>query len=187
MYTSLISYLYYYYIQIWSSAHTFRIPTDTFFNYRHNDDLLLKLLTMLFDECFGDRIQAQLLVIAFYQATNKIKQSQMKKLIATVQEVQPGLLYNDSFKDVMKEVNETFKTQMLGCYCTYNSITEPIVSRQQIMRLVTIYKKSLPHHYKLMKEVLGFHLKEKKQGIYISTSRVITTVSYFISSFNSRE
>ena len=53
---------------------------------------------MLFDECFGDRIQAQLLVIAFYQAKNKIKQSQMRKLIATVQEVQPVLLYNDSFK-----------------------------------------------------------------------------------------
>ena len=88
---------------------------------------------MLFDKCFGDCIQAPLLVIALYQAKNKIKQSQMKKLIATVQEVQPMLLYNHSFKDVMKEVDETFKMQMMGCYSTYNSITEPIVSRQQIM------------------------------------------------------
>ena len=140
----------------------FRAPTDTFLNYRHDDDLVLKLLTMLFNECFGDRIQAQLLAIAYYQAKNKIKQSQMKTLIASVQEVQPILLCNDSFKDAMKEVDNMFKHEMKGCYSTHNSTTEPIVSRIQTMRLVGIYKKNLPHHYKLMKEVLGFHLKENK-------------------------
>ena len=119
-------------------------------------------MTMLFDECFGDRIQAQLLVIAYYQAKNKYKQSQMKKMISSVEHVQPVLLYNGSFKEVMNEVDDTFKAQMKTCYTTFNSITEPILSRRQIMTLVAIYKNRLPHHYKLMKEVLGFHLKENK-------------------------
>ena len=34
---------------------------------------MLKLLTMLFDECFGDMVQVQLLVIAYYQAKNEQK------------------------------------------------------------------------------------------------------------------
>ena len=126
---------------------------------------------MLFDECFGDRIQAQLLVIAYYQAKNKIKQSQMKKLIDTVEHVQPVLLYNGSFKEVMTEVDDAFKLAMKDCFTTFNSITEPILSRTQIMKLVTIYKTTLPHHYKLMKEVLGFHLKEKqKRNIHLYES-----------------
>ena len=158
-------------LQVWSSSHTFRFPTDTFFNYRHNDDLLLKLLTMLFDECFGDRIQAQLLVIAYYQAKNKNKQSQMKKLISTIQHVQPVLLCNGSFKDLMNEVDNVFKKEMMNCYSTFNCITEPILSRTQIMKLVSKYKASLPHHYKLMKEVLGFHLKEnQKRNIHLHES-----------------
>ena len=124
--------------------------------------MLLKLLTVLFEECFGDRIQAQLLVIAYYQAKNKNKQNQMKKMISSVEHVQPVLLYNVSFKEVMNEVDLAFKTQIKSCYTTFNCITEPILSRRQIMTLVTIYKTRLPHHYKLMKEVLGFHLKENK-------------------------
>ena len=136
--------------QVWSSCHPIWVPTDSFFNYHHNEDLLLKPLTMLFDECFGDRIQAQLLVIAYYQAKNKNKQTQMRKMISSVEQVQPVLLYNGSFKEVMNEVDNTFKIQMKNCYVTFNSITEPILSRRQIMTLVTIYKNRLPQHYKLM-------------------------------------
>ena len=122
--------------------------------------MLLKLLTMLFDECFGDRIQSQLLVIAYYQAMNKNKQSQMTKTLSTIQQVQPILLYDGSFKNVMNEVDNVFQSQMKKCYTTFNSITEPILSRRQIITLVSIYKNRLPNHYKLMKGVLGFHLKE---------------------------
>ena len=115
---------------------------------------------MLFDECFGDRVQAQLLVIAYCQAKNKIKQSQMNNLITTVSQVQPIFLCNDSFRDAMREVDDAFKKEMKSCYESCNSITEPMLSRMQIMRLVSTHKKTLPNHYKLMKEVLGFHLKE---------------------------
>ena len=150
-------------LQVWSSCHTFRFPTETFFNYRQNDDILLKLLTMMFDECFGDRIQAQLLVIAYYQARNKSKQCQMNKLISTIQNAQPVLLCDGSFKDLMNEVDKVFKNEMISCYSTFNSITEPILSRTQILNLVSKYKSILPNHYKLMKEVLGFHLKENQK------------------------
>jgi hypothetical protein len=123
---------------------------------------------MLFDECFGDRLQAQLLVIAYYQAKNKIKQAQMNKLISTVEHIQPSLIYNGSFKDLMNEVDASFKKAMHSCFFEYNSITEPILSRDEVMRLVTRYKKTLPYHYKLMKEVLGFHLKEnRKRNIHL--------------------
>ena len=79
------------------------------FNYRYNDESLLKLLTTLYNECFGDRIQAQLLVIAYYQAKNKTKQCQMNKMISSVQQVQPLLLYDGAFKYVMNEVDNIFK------------------------------------------------------------------------------
>ena len=167
-------------LQVWSSSHTFRFPTDTFFNYRNNEDLLLKLLTMLFDECFGDRIQAQLLVIAYYQAKNKNKQSQMTKLITTIENVQPVLLHNGSFKELMNEVDNVFKKEMMNCYNTYNCITEPILSRTQIMKLVAKYKSTLPYHYKLMKEVLGFHLKENhKRNIHLRESHYYDRLLFY--------
>ena len=135
---------------------------------------------MLFDKCFGDRIQAQLLVIALYQAKNKIKQSQMKKLISSIEHVQPILLYNGSFKELMNEIDNVFKKEMMNCYSSFNSITEPILSRTQVMKLVSKYKTSLPHHYKLMKEVLGFHLKEnQKRNIHLHESNYYDRLLFY--------
>ena len=120
----------------------------------------MKLLTMLFDECFSDQIQSQLLDIVYYQAKNKNKQQQITKTISNIQQVQPILLYDGSFKKVMHQVDSVFQSQMKKCYMSFNAITEPILSRRQIMTLVSIYKNQLPNHYKIMKGVLGFHLKE---------------------------
>jgi hypothetical protein len=87
---------------------------------------------------------------------------QMKKMISSVKHVQPVMLDNVSFKEVMNKVDDAFKKQMKSCYTKFNCITKPILSRRQIMTLVSIYKTHLPNHYKLMKEVLGFHLKENQ-------------------------
>ena len=111
----------------------------------------------------------------------------MKKLICNVKQVQPILLYDGSFKDVMNEVDNTFQIEMKRCYTSFNSITEPILSRRQIMTLVAIYKSRLPHHYKVMKEVLGFHLKEKKLEMSICMNPVIMIDSYFINFYNNPE
>ena len=116
---------------------------------------------MLFDKYFGDCIQAQLLVIAYYQAKKKNKQLQMTKMISNISQVQPILLCDGSFKNVMNEVDSVFQTQMKLCYTSFNSITESILLTKQVMTLVSIYKSRLPNHYKIMKELLGFHLKEK--------------------------
>jgi len=74
-------------------------------NYRRNDDSMLKLMTMLFDECFGDRVQSQLLVIAYYQAKNKQKQQEMHLLLDTVQNVEPVMLYGVAFRVVTDEID----------------------------------------------------------------------------------
>ena len=87
----------------------------------------------------------------------------MNKLFCTMQNVQPVLLCDGSFKELMIEVDSVFKKEMLNCYSAFNSITEPILSRTQILKLVSKNKVILPHHCKLMKEVLGFHLKENKK------------------------
>ena len=62
---------------------------------------------MLFDKCFGDSTEAQLLAIACYYDGNKIKQSQMNKLTEAAQNFQHVIICNDSFKDAMKEVDES--------------------------------------------------------------------------------
>ena len=131
-------------------------------NYRRNDDSMLKLMTMLFDECFGDRVQSQLLVIAYYQAKNKQKQQEMHLLLDTVQNVEPVMLYGVAFRVVTDEIDQMFKTAFHDCYTKFCAITEPILSRPQMLHLIQLYKTKMNHHYSLMKKVLGFHLKENQ-------------------------
>ena len=117
---------------------------------------------MLFEECFGDRIQVQLLVIAYYQAKNKHKQQEMNVLLDTVHNLQPVMLFGMSFRRVTDEIDTTFKNAIQECYSGFCSITEPILSRNQVLHLIQFYKSNMSDHYILMKQVLGFHLKENK-------------------------
>ena len=126
-----------------------------FFNYRRNEEFMLKLMTMLFDECYGDHIQVQLLVIAYYQAKNKQKQQDMNCLIDTVNNVQPVMLYGLAFHTVTKEIDNTFKKSIQECYSNFCPITEPILSASQVLHLIQFYKSKMNNHYTLMKQVLG--------------------------------
>ena len=123
---------------------------------------MLKLLTMLFDESFGDRIQMQLLVIAYYQARNKHKQQEMNIMFDGVHNLQPVMLHGLSFRAVTEEIDTTFKKALQECYTNFCSITEPILSRTQILHLIKYYKTKMNDHYSLMRQVLGFTLKENK-------------------------
>ena len=69
-------------MMIFTKLDNLRIPTSTFFNYRSNEDVLLRLLSMLFEEAFGDSLQYQFLIIAYYQAQknkNKTKSTNSLK------------------------------------------------------------------------------------------------------------
>lgn len=132
---------------------------------------MLKLLTMFFDECFGDRVQVQLLVIAYYQAKNKQKQQEMSCLVESVNSVQPVMLYGYAFKLVTEEIDNAFKNAFVECYSTFCEITEPILSGSQVLHLIQFYKSKMSQHYTLMKEILGFHLKENKtKNIHLKES-----------------
>ena len=44
----------------YSNLENSRVPTTTFPNYRANENTLLRLLSMMFDECFGDSCNANI-------------------------------------------------------------------------------------------------------------------------------
>ena len=91
----------------------------------------------------------------------------MKKLISSTQHDQHVLLWNGSFKDIMTEVDNVLKKEMTICCSMLNCTVETALSQTQIMKLFSKWKIRLPYHYKLMKKVLGFHLKEdRKRNIY---------------------
>ena len=73
---------------------------------------MLKLLTMLFEESFGDRIQIQLLIISYYQAKNKHKQQEMNIMLDGVHNLQQVMLHGLSFRAVTEEIDTTFKNAL---------------------------------------------------------------------------
>lgn len=115
---------------------------------------------MLFEECFGDRIQCQLLVIAYYQATKKQKQSETKALSDALEIMQPVQLDGDDFRSLLSEIDNTFKNAIHETYLFPQCITKPLLTREQVLNMVNIYKAKLPQHHKLMNAILGFNTKE---------------------------
>ena len=71
---------------------------------------------MLFEECFGDRLQCTFLVIAYYQAQKKHKQSEMKILLDEIASTQPVTLHGDDFDSVLVQIDNAFENAMHNCF-----------------------------------------------------------------------
>lgn len=135
---------------------------------------------MLFDECFGDRLQCTFLVIAYYQAQKKQKQNGLKLFLQRIESNPSVTLEGDDFEFVLVEINKAFENAMQSCYIDFESITEPLLTREQILHLLQIYKNKLPNHYNLMKQLLGFHQKVNKQrNIHLKESQYYDRIIFY--------
>ena len=139
-----------------------RILTDTFFNYQSNEDVLLCLLSVLFEECYRDSPQCQFLIFAYYQAQKKQKQNKINQLLQHVEHQYPQLteLSGDCFKIVLNKIDIMFENKIRQCYKDFQSITEPILSQSEVLSLVKLHKFHLPDYYNTMKHLFGYHSKE---------------------------
>ena len=108
---------------------------------------MLKLMIMLFEACYGDCIQVQLLVIAYYQVKNKQKQQDMNCLIESVNSIQPVMLYGIVFCTVTEEIDNTFKKAFQECFSNFCPITQLILYRAQVLvHLIQFYKSKMNNH-----------------------------------------
>ena len=77
-----------------------------------------------------------------------------------------GVQYKPNISDfnataINKSIENTFLKSIQECYTDFTAINTPILSRDDIDKLVNAYKESLPEHYLIMKHMFGFNKKER--------------------------
>ena len=82
--------------------------------------------------------------------------TQMKKVMDVLE---PVLLIGDRCKFVLDKIDNVFKNEIHNCCNSFQSITQPLLSKDQLNSLVATCKNELPHQHPLTKEMFGFDLK----------------------------
>jgi hypothetical protein len=149
-------------MQVWTSLNPLREVKKMFLSYRRDETKLLGLLGYLYEEVFGDGLQMMLLVSRYYSGLNAGRKESFNQIKKAMDVSEPVLLIGNQYKYVLDKIDKVFEHEIRSCYNSFQSVTQPLLSKQQVNSLVLLYKTELPHHYSLMKEMFGFDLKENQ-------------------------
>jgi hypothetical protein len=149
-------------MQVWATLNPLREVKKMFLNYRRDEAKILGLLGYLYEEVFGDSLQMMLLVSRYYSGLNAGRKESFSQMKKNMDVAQPVLLIGERYKYVLNKIDTVFKNEIRSCYDSFQSVTQPLLSKEQVNALVLMYKNELPHHYALMKEMFGFDLKENQ-------------------------
>ena len=149
-------------MQVWPDLNPLREVKKMFLNYRRDETKLLGLLGFLYEEVFGDALQMMMLVSRYYSGLNAGCKESFNQIKKVMDISEPVLLIGDRYKYVLDKIDDVFKLEIRSCYNSFKSVTQPLLSTEQVNSLVLVYKSKLPHHYALMKEMFGFDLKENQ-------------------------
>jgi hypothetical protein len=150
-------------IQVWTVMKQIRDSANLFMRSRYDEAKMLNILHYLYEESCGDRDQTLLLLTRYYQALNKQRKESIIKLTTEVMNIKPPTtikLVGDDYRFIVDKVNQTFKEEIIKCYTTFCSITDPLVSQEVMNSLVELYKQKQPEHYKFMMQMLGYTEKQ---------------------------
>ena len=156
-------------IQLWTDLPSIRDFQHTIVEWSkqvNSDSEELKILSYLFEEISCDTVATMSLLSRFYLVqNNKKKQELQQRSNSTNNSIlsQVMTLNNALYSVVNNEIESTFEKAVKLCYTDFCELSSPIIDRNEIMRLVTLYKTKLHHHYLINKHLYGFDKKENMQ------------------------
>ena len=96
------------------------------------------------------------LLITYYRGTNNIKQSEIYNVTAALQQYAEVTLAVSKVMQLMKIIDSSFQSGIQKCYTSFCAINEPIVAWDVINKMVVSYRTLMPHHYNLLKIMMGY-------------------------------
>lgn len=163
--------------QIWTEIQILRDVSKLFHNVKYSPEKLLSRLRFMADECFGDRLQSQLLLTRYYQNVVKGKQNLLHNATSNLNSLESKYLGDTlsldgtAFLEVMDTIDKAFGLAMRNTFVLYTCITSPIISKDEYNDLIQVYKTTMPNHYAVMKRILGYEMKENlKKNSHLSDS-----------------
>ena len=123
------------------------------------------ILSYLYEEIFCDAIAIQQLLSKYYKTLNMKRREFILKLNDKnkLKKVAISLNMGNKYFFINETIESTFKNAIVQCYTDFSEISCPILSREDINKLVTLYKNNAQDHYIMMKNMLGFDKKEKEK------------------------
>ena len=153
-------------VQIWAHLDSLCDFSKNFKYTPNNKDSLDKLNAIcgyIFDEVYMDKIYMIHLLTKYYMVINQRNKVFIDSMKNSRQEFDLSLsLSSENFKVVNTEIDRYFdENAMKSCYTDFSEITQPLLSRQEIDLLVTMYKEHLPIHYNCLMAMFGFDRRSK--------------------------
>ena len=146
-------------VQVWSSTNVMR---DFSANFRNcNDEAMNDNLGFIADELFMDKLATTGLLLKYYMVQSQKKQIQYDSFIAKKSEVSKIDFDRVSYNYVNSIIEEKFYSAIENCYKDFSEISQPLLSRDIIDELVSLYKSNLKQHYNLQMEMFGFLQKKE--------------------------
>ena len=160
-------------IQVWCHTDYLRDFSKCFNVVVHeveNEILWRNILGFIFEELYSDKINTMNLLTKYYQHVSK-KKSVMAAYLQTKENTSLSIAYSKANYDTLNNTIESvFNSAISKCYTDFAKVTEPLVSRETITELVSLYKQLLPEHYGFLMSILGFDKKIKQSRLSSSIS-----------------
>ena len=148
-------------IQVWIDRKVrIRDHYNLFEHRKQSSESLLKLLSFLFEEVYGDTLQSLHLVCSYYRELSKQKQSLLCKAEKEITTISLPVLSGEKYDRFISIVDATFQQAIEQCYFSFSSFGQALLSRDKISDLTLMYQHQLPTHYKFMKNMYDIPKKE---------------------------
>ena len=138
-------------IQVWKTKDVLRDLFPTFNPSRRNNENLVSILFNIDNEIYYDNVQIQSALVAFYCASEKAKGATIKELQKSNAALEDSLdfpLEGEVYNNYLKQIDDTFETELFSCFKDFTFIDEPIVADKMMLDLINKYKRLLPNHFK---------------------------------------
>ena len=130
-------------LQIWRIGGTFRNVYQNFCDRRK------------FQEVYRDHIHCMHLIHCYYRSTIISQQKYIKEIDIINKAHTPIEPSGHAYDDLLITCDKAFASAIESTYTSYVMIGAPIMARDKIMSLVSLYMASMPSHYATFLNYLG--------------------------------
>ena len=176
-------------IQVWrdtSKSDVYRNVSKLFDNRRRTEIGCKSLLSYLYEEMYGDRLQLFHLYSSYYKSRHKYiaaqsrtQQTSINDKVTTISKEifnvpEEATLSGMNFNTLIERIDEIYKKAIQDTYTKFLPFGEPLISNETVISMLIDYMRTLPEHFNMMNEMLGF--KDKQA---LTKNQHLTDVHYY--------
>ena len=176
-------------IQVWrdtSKSDVYRNVSKLFDNRRRTEIGCKSLLSYLYEEMYGDRLQLFHLYSSYYKSRHKYiaaqsrtQQTSINDKVTTISKEifnvpEEATLSGMNFNALIERIDEIYKNAIQDTYTKFLPFGEPLISNDTVISMLIDYMRTLPEHFNMMNEMLGF--KDKQA---LTKNQHLTDVHYY--------